>query len=361
MTERIKVRWIIAHFPRELFLRTAEKFQQTVEEFCPGEFEFEIHSLGTFAKQYKHLFTEEEKALFSTSTPKIGDLEDPNKTQGMKDPFTGKAVETSKVFNNNPFWKMIFKKLSDQAYEITQNQVSIIGSHLDHRFHAVDLPYLFNSHDHCTEVLDGPIGQRLGEGILEHHDIRGLAFTYSGGYRIIGSSKDIESIYDLSAQDFVTSTTPSWKFFTTAGVNPIGRHQAKVEDIERMDENGGAVETTYLRFGGKKVLKTNHSMFTTNILASEKFLQKLTEKQRNAFIEAAKIVAKAERLWSVEDADKYEADAEARGITIVPINAEEETVLREAAKKAFTSREDLAEIGVDYDTVNEIIEIGKKY
>jgi len=121
--------------------------------------------------------------------------------------------------------------------------------------------------------------------------------------------------------------------FTYANVDHISRQHAVAEDLGDMNENGGAIETTYLRFAGKNVLKTNHSMFMTAILSGNAFLESLSAEQLAAFKEAGNHVAKVERLWSVEDAAQYERDAESRGVTIVPINSADEARLRAAAQE----------------------------
>jgi TRAP-type C4-dicarboxylate transport system substrate-binding protein len=105
----------------------------------------------------------------------------------------------------------------------------------------------------------------------------------------------------------------------------------KIADIGEIAKNGSAVETTYLRFSGSNILKTNHSMFLTTILTGSKFFDSLSEKQQTAFKIAAKIVAKMERQCSLEDADKYEKDAKSNGVEIVDISDHDKEKLRSAA------------------------------
>lgn len=355
-TGRIKVRWVIAHFPIELFLRTAKAFSQKMEKLCPGQFEFEIHTFDTYSEQYKHLFTEDELVLWNATTPSIDNLEDTLRSVGTNK----KATTTDTFLRIFDKWKLVFGKLRDQEFEVSQNQVSIIGSHLDTNYHAIDLPFLFKGHDHVAEALDGEIGNRLGNALGEKTGIRGLAFTYSGGYRIVGSTEGITNLNDLNSKKFIPSTATSYALFKNAGVDPTSRRAITSGDISDMCKDGGAIETTYLRFTGKNILKTNHSMFTTSIIVSDKFLNQLTPSQRKAFETVAKHVAKSERIWSLEDAAQYEADAESRGVTIVDASEEDISKLRTAAQEVYKA-ETLKEIGIDSAIVNEIIELGKKY
>jgi TRAP-type C4-dicarboxylate transport system substrate-binding protein len=100
-------------------------------------------------------------------------------------------------------------------------------------------------------------------------------------------------------------------------------------------DNVDAVETTYLRFNGKHVLKTNHSMFMTTILVSNKFWSTLTEKQQQAFQAAALVAGRQEREWSIEDAEHYEQTAQDRGITIEDIGDEDRAQLKHRAQITY--------------------------
>jgi TRAP-type C4-dicarboxylate transport system substrate-binding protein len=352
---RRKVRWVIAHFPIELFMRAAKAFTIELEKLCPKQFDIEIHTKGSYLRSYSHLFTKEELATLDLNPPRIPGLEDPSQTNGNRDD----AVYASKFMDIRPSWQAFFQAMKDGKFELCQTQVNIIGSHLHQDFHAIDLPYLFNDHDHVSRVLDGEIGDRLSDQVAAKTGVRALGYTYSGGYRIIGSTEGITSLDDLQSKKFVSFTAPSTKLFQFAGVNHISRFQSTAEDVADMTENGGAIETTYLRFAGKNILKTNHSMFMTSILTSEDFMSSLTAEQQAAFKEAAHRVARLERTWSVEDAAKYEEQAQERGITIVPIGQEDDARLREASRKVY-NKEILDAIGVDASLVTDIMKLGNK-
>ena len=50
---------------------------------------------------------------------------------------------------------------------------------------VLDLPMIFDSHEHAARVLDGRVGERLKEELHKDSDgrLRALGFTYSGGVR----------------------------------------------------------------------------------------------------------------------------------------------------------------------------------
>jgi len=349
MSNKKTLRWVIAHHPVELFKRTAELFKQELEKECPNQFDVEIHTLHTFGKKYN-------KPEFSLVQPDIKGLEvGKGKFVSCVD---NKEYEETKIKSWNEMpkkWNSFFNSLKEGEFEISQTVVNIVGAFLNRDYNAIDLPFLFRNHDHVTEVLDGPIGNEMGENLAKT-GVRGLAFTYSGGYRVIGAKKGITSLSDLSEMKLFTQTSHSNALFDNVGAKTIKKVDASPADVADLSEgDSGAVETTYLRFVGKNVLKTQHSMFTTTILTGEKFFNSLTLEQQEAFKRITKVVAKQERKWSLEDAAAYEDNAKANGVTINEINKSDLAKLQESAKKVYSN---LKNIGMNQSLVNRIIETG---
>ena len=350
--ERRKVRWVIAHFPVELFVRTAKAFTDELEKLCPNQFDIEILTLGEYMSRYSELYSEEEMKFWKTTTPTIRGLENSYRTIASTDV---KELDTFAKIEKR--WQVFFEAMKNGKFEMSQTQVSIVGTHLHTNFHTIDLPFLFTGHDHVSKALDGAIGDRLCAEVGDATGVRGLGFTYSGGYRIIGSTDGITSLKDLSDKKFITATHTSNLLFKKIGIEHLTRKSATADDIGDMAEQGGALETTYLRFEGKNILKTNHSMFMTSILTSDAFLNTLTAEQQEAFKIAAKRVAKIERVWSVEDAKKYEDEAVSRGVTIVDISDEDKALLKKSARQIYQAST-LDHAGIDKETVHEIIKLG---
>jgi len=358
---RTKVRWIIAHFPLDLFIRTARAFAEELEKSCPGKFAIEVHTIGSYLQLYGDKVLPDTLDLWKKTSVSIPGLENPYNTLANLGSIQPEKAETVKEFTQLlSWWENFFNHMKNGHFELSQTQINICGSHLHPDFHAIDLPYLFENHDHVTETLDGPIGQRVSDSARELTGINALGYTYSGGYRIIGSTDEITCLNDLSDKKFISFTKPSSKFFEFAKVNHIPRYLSTAEDVGDMAENGGAIETTYLRFFGKHVLKTNHSMFMTAILGNQSFIDSLSIDEQLAFKEAAMTVARLERVWSLQDAAKWEADAKGRGVTIHNISEADDSRLRQAAKKVY-DEQILEGIDVDPTLVEDIIKLGKKY
>jgi TRAP-type C4-dicarboxylate transport system substrate-binding protein len=322
-----KIRWIIAHHPRELFIRTANQFIKELEELCPGEFELEIHTPQTFNKQYDN-----KMPLFNYRKSPIKNLEDANVPNNIQ---TNDSLPIlPKGFGDK--WEQLFDVLEEGEFEMTQTPVAYVGSYCSNDFVGLDLPFLFRDHDHVSNVLDNEIGNELLSDISKNRDLVGLSFTYSGGYRIIGSTEPVASIEDLKKIKMFSYTKPGLAFFDMLGIPAV-----KVADLDKDDlaevDHVASIETTYLRFTGKNILKTNHSMYMTTIISSKKFIDSLTTYQQECFNIAAKKVAKMERSWSVEDAAKFEENAAANGVTIRELSSIDKNTLKVAAKKTYAS------------------------
>lgn len=304
MNQPRKIRWLIAHQPQELFVRTARAFSEELKKHCGDELEIEILTYPEYRERYCEL-------------PGLEVLD-------QKDVSLDSGIEA--------FWRALF----DGQVEMSQTQVGIIGQ-LYSDFHALDLPFLFEDHDHVSRTLEGPIGQELCANLGKKSGVTGLAFTYSGGYRVIGSDEPISKMEDLQGLRIVVQNPLT--LGTT--IESMGGEAVTVApglwnkyDLIGKGE-ADAVETTYLRFNGKHVLKTNHSMFMTSIVISNQFWNTLTDTQKEAFQKAALYASRKEREWSIEDAEKFERDAVANGVTITEISEQDRLALKKKSQLTY--------------------------
>jgi TRAP-type C4-dicarboxylate transport system substrate-binding protein len=298
-----KLRWLIAHQPQELFVRTAQAFKEELINHGIHNIDIEILTYPEYRKIY-------------------GDI--PNLDIDYNDENYHKAIEA--------FWSA----LENSDVEMSQVQVSQVGR-LHNDFWAIDLPFVFDDHDHVQRVLEGDIGNQLCNELGNKSPVTGLAFTYSGGFRVIGSNNPIDSIDDLQGlkiivQDPLTLGTTIESMGGQAVVMPPNLWQ-KYDVLG--NGIGEAVETTYLRFNGSHILKTNHSMFMTTILITNKFWNTLTEQEQKIFRQAGLEAARRERQWSIEDAEKFEANAKKNGVSIVEISDQDRAELKRKSQLTY--------------------------
>jgi TRAP-type C4-dicarboxylate transport system substrate-binding protein len=149
-----KIRWVIAHEPLSLFVRAAEDFQKFVNEAQSAEkIEVEVMTLGEYSMKYNN-------GVMVTKH----DLLD--------------LMEQGKI-------------------EMSQMYTTWLAEDIEHDMLALEMPFIFEDHDHATRVLEGPVGEGLLEKITEKSNVRGMAFTYSGGFRNIIVDKPVSGLNDL--------------------------------------------------------------------------------------------------------------------------------------------------------------------
>ena len=290
------IKWLIAHQPEYLFLRTAKAFAKMLEEVAP-QYKIEILTTDQYKDKYDPNFTR----------GKIMDLVEKNEIQ----------------MSQTEVWEL---------EEVTR----------DKNFYVFDMPFLFDSHAHARRVLEGPIGQAINSRLRKQTGIRALAYTYSGGYRTVGTNTPIKNLSDLNDKTLRINGNPvTQEYWKSLGVN-INRSKSKFtrtgDDSANitLEEGVDGKDTTYIRFqNAKNFLKSEHSLFLTDILISDKFFQELSKKDQDLFVIAASKAARLERKWSQEDADKFEETAKERGCDIVELSAEDQKEMRSKAEPIY--------------------------
>jgi TRAP-type C4-dicarboxylate transport system substrate-binding protein len=311
MSKPRKIRWLIAHQPQELFFRTARAFSDALKKYSNDEFEIEMLTYDDYVEKYHEIPGLEEMKHSPDNDVTFEEV-------GMK-----------------AFWGALF----DSEVEMSQIQIFRVGDH-HYDFRALDLPFLFDDHDHVQRVVEGPVGQKLCRELGEKSGVTGLAFTYSGGFRVIGSPEPICTLEDLLHKTVAVGN--QWSLGETLDSmggkympTPIGLWW---KQDPMLTGQADAVETTYLRFddlSGKHILKSNPSMFMTTIVVSNKFWATLTADQQEGFRKAALAASRKEREWSVEDSATYEATAQERGITITDMSEEDRAELKRQSQKTY--------------------------
>lgn len=280
MNKPQKIRWLIAHEPVELFLRTAEAFRDKIAELTDGQFEVEIYTPSFYKEQV-----------------------------GIQDQYNNASLFS--LEDNGP---MVAMDKGD--IEMSQLHVTELALWHSPEFWALELPFLFRDHDHASRVFEGPIGQKMLGDLAEKSPATGLAFTYSGGFRCLVSEEKLNGVDDIAGLEYATGINP----ITIDMVEAVGAkpNPFPIRDHARKAAGEGftsdALETTIPRFlaqfqntSKKYLLNTKHSLFLTSIVISNKFWSSLSEETQAAFREACLYASRLERKWSVEDAVKFAA------------------------------------------------------
>jgi TRAP-type C4-dicarboxylate transport system substrate-binding protein len=302
MTQIRKIRWLLEHEPIELFQRTAEAFDKEIRALTNNTIQIEIYK------------KEEYTAKFGKTKDEVADVL--------------LMVNTAQI-------------------EMTQTQIVNVGAWANPDFFALEMPYLFKDHKHATRVLDGQIGGQLLNSIEETTAAKGLAFTYSGGYRVFAANKQIRTVEDLQGLTCLTEMNPvrvdTAKLF---GYNVVADRPRSMKDRADMVSACDVVETTLPRYineahgsGHRNIGVTNHSMYLTTILINKDFYNSLTEDQQRAIDATSMKIAALEREWSVDDATELAQNTDkhtALDIDYHELDATEIAKLKEIVQPLYT-------------------------
>ena len=160
MNQKRKITWLIAHEPVELFLRTAEAFRDKIAELTDNQFEVEIYTASEYEQKFKESV--------------------------LKDSTTDRADPMSMLDNGK--------------LQMSQMHITELARWHSPEFWALEMPFIFRDHDHAARVLEGDIGQKMLTDLVEKSPARGLAFTYSGGFRNIITNKKVSGLKDLGEE-----------------------------------------------------------------------------------------------------------------------------------------------------------------
>ena len=247
-----KITWLLFHEPAELFIRTAEHFDKNWYAQTNNAYEFEILELADYEAKY----------------------------------CDGKPCDP-------------LEELRSGRVQMSQLYIESLAQANVTNFLALSLPYLFRDHSHATRVFEGKIGTELLAHVQDTIGIKGLSFTYSGGYKCMAVNQPVTSVEDFSRLTYKARTN-------SVGVDIFNALGATAVDAENADFR----DTTLPRYGADSredqthAVKTEHAMYLTTILANKEMIEEMSDQHREAFRQAAKTAAHAERIKSVQDAEE---------------------------------------------------------
>lgn len=296
--EKKQVKWVIAHEPIGLFLKVAERFAKEVNEQTNGMFDIEVLSLSDYAKKYN-------------DGKKITKYD-------LMDLINSGAIEMSHIYTT---W------LADYNKDL----------------HALDLPFIFRDHDHADRVLEGEIGTELLAGVSKESNIKAMAFTYSGGYRVVPANFEADSVEAWEGRKVRTSRSPvAVDTFKLLGAVPF--EGIALEEMNEAADQGviEAGESTYVRVfpldqykSFKVVNDTAHSLFLTSIIVNQDFFGQFDSDVQEILSTAAFNAARAERRESVADIPNILAECEVKGVKVVKMDAKEEAKFKTVTSKVY--------------------------
>lgn len=212
---------------------------------------------------------------------------------------------------------------------------------LDREFLLISLPWLFPNHEVANQVMDGPAGQRLLDG-LERHNLVGLAWGVNGFRQVTNSKREIRRPEDLRGLKIrVPGNEMYLAIFQHLGAVPVTMSFAEVFTALQTGAVDGQENPLSLIWSSRfhdvqnYVTIWNYSYDAVAFIASGVLWRGLSEEDRAMFAQAAKEAMAYEReIVAQEDIDLVVKLAE-EGITVTQLTDEEIEAFRQALAPVY--------------------------
>jgi TRAP-type transport system periplasmic protein len=300
-----KIRWVLAHEPVDVFARAAKHFSEYLAKKSGGAISVEV--------------------------------------------IDSRSINEGQVYSPNK----VAELLSRGEIEMSQTYTTDLGTR-DPNFWALDLPFLFKDHKHAEQVLEGKVGQRL-LAKLEPSNMKGLAFTYSGGYRVIPTNaREIKRLEDMKGLKIrVPLSSPvAISTFKTVGAFPVPlAHDVGVSKVSDGVIDGA--EITLVRYwdaGDQEVQRvvndTGHSLLLTAMIMNKDFFDSLPKRYQEMVGKAALHAARMEREDSIRDGEKVKGQLGSNNIKYVKMSQKEVGRFRKATQSIYEDYKNMFDQGL---------------
>ena len=295
----LSLKWVIAHEPAWLFYRVAEDFQKQVNKRSKNtQINIEISTAEEYNNQYN---------------PDV------------------------KLHRNN-----LWKALQDNTVQIAQMTTSSLGRQFNKQMQVFDMPYIFEDHDHAASILEGSIGEEILNSFDADSKLKGIAYTYSGGFRLMPVNHSVTTIGELIGLDMRSGMSPiAQDTFKAFGLNPI---PTEVEELTPTVAAGKAVGGEHVaqrmlpdqcETWTNTILDTEHSLFLTSIVVNKTWWESLSEEIQTIFKESALEAARNERALSIQDGESSIDKLQTMGVSYKKLSKEEKQDLIFKSKTVY--------------------------
>ena len=178
------------------------------------------------------------------------------------------------------------------------------GISVDKQFMVFDFPFLFNNAQEAYAVSDGPVGQRLMNG-LAAHGVVGLGIWDLGFRNMTNSKRPITRVEDLQGLKMRVIASPIYlDMFNTLGANPVpmtfGEVYGALESkaIDGQDNPVGVIESAKFAEVQKFMSLTRHVYTGMPFLMSKKTWDSMSGTERKIITDSASEAKDEERKLS---------------------------------------------------------------
>jgi tripartite ATP-independent transporter DctP family solute receptor len=228
----------------------------------------------------------------------------------------------------------------------------------DKRIQVLDLPYLFTSRETAFEALDGELGAKLNEYVLQK-GFWNLGYQENGMRHVTNNKLPIKSPADLKGMKLRTMENPMHiAYFKELGANPTPMswgelYTALQQGVVDGEENPYAmIADGNFNEVQKYVSETGHVFSVTMLIANKKFIETLPDELRAVVVKAGKDYAVAQRKLIAGLEEDFKVNLVKSGMQANELSAADKKPFVDATVKVYAQFED--QLG------KEIMDIARK-
>jgi len=187
----------------------------------------------------------------------------------------------------------------------------------------LDVPFLFRDKAHARAVLDGPIGQELLTK-FESKGFKALVWAENGVRHMTNSKREVRTPDDLKGLKLRTMENPvhiaAYKalgIITTPMAFPEVFTAMQQGTVDGQENPLSVIVSAKFDQVQKHLSLTSHVYSPCIMLMNKAAFDKLSDADKQAFVEAAKEAAKVNRARVDADDESGVADLRAKGMTVV--------------------------------------------
>lgn len=218
------------------------------------------------------------------------------------------------------------RELFEQA-QAGITEFALVGSIVANFYPAwsiIDMPFMWRDREHLVEFVNSEYAQKWSDEMAEELGVEMLAFLERNPRILTSSKKPVRSVEDLQGMKVrvpnINVYTDTWRAF---GVEPVPMPAAdfylglRLGTIEGMEN---PVEVMYhwkIHEVSEYLMPTEHMRSGFFLIASKRFMDSLTEEQREVVREAARTAQEELAAANAEGAANLYGQLEEAGMTII--------------------------------------------
>ena len=196
-------------------------------------------------------------------------------------------------------------------------------------FSVLDLPYIFKSHEHAYEILDGEVGQKI-LGQMEAKGIKAINFWENGFRNITTGSTPVRTPEDLKGLKIRTMENDiHMEVFNSLGATatPMAFGElftALQQGVVDGQENPSILISDTKMYEAQKYITLVEYVYSPAVLMiNNELFNSFTAEQQEAFLKAAKEAQAWQRNYCQENEAASLANIEANGVEIIEVDQAE--------------------------------------